>query len=237
MAIGRWFLNFGLIASLMLSHYACATSLRLVIPQFPPYTSEEKGIFSGIGINLIDRVMKDIGIDYQLRVTPNYARALGEVVRGQADGFFLASENEQRNEVAVFSEPLLINHWSWFFAPNKQLDPTSNSFKSTANVATIHGSNTHVWLTKQGYQSITKSNSGYMFPRLLLEKKRIDAVFLASVVFRKELEFYGYKSSDYVEVVEKSKPFGIYISKEYLKKYPDFMSKLNNAIIKIQKLD
>jgi ABC-type amino acid transport substrate-binding protein len=92
-------------------------------------------------------------------------------------------------------------------------------------------------LTRHNYNVTTKPNSAGTFPILLLEKKRIDAVFLTSVVFRNELTQQSYSVDDYVEVVEKSKPFGIYISKAYLIKYPDFMNKLNTAIIKIQDLN
>lgn len=237
MRTGRLLLGFIFIGSLLLSCLTNAAPLRFVIAQFPPYTSEDKGIYSGIGIDLVKQVMADINIDYQLSATPNYARALEQLSRGRADGLFLASENMQRNKIAVFSEPLLINKWSWFLAPDHSMSFASVAFKSTAKIATIHGSNTSKWLTDNNYKIITKANSGRLFPRLLLEKKRIDAVFLASIVFRKELQAAGYSSDDYVEIVEKSKPFGIYISKRYIEKHPDFMTKLNAAIIKLQQLN
>jgi len=226
-----------LASCLSISNVSNAALLRLVIPQFPPYTSELEGHFSGIGIELIKQVMHKAEVDYQLRSTPNYARALEEIIRGQADGFFLASENAQRNSVAVFSEPLLINRWSWFLSPGYKLSPSSASFKSSARVATIHGSNTNRWLIELNYNVTTKANSALTFPALLLEKKRIDAVFLASVVFRQTLKSQGYSVADYVEVVQKSKPFGIYISKAYLVKHPGFMKKLNSEIVKLQDLN
>jgi polar amino acid transport system substrate-binding protein len=237
MRTGRLLFGSIFIGSLLLSSLTHAAPLRFVIAQFPPYTSEDKGIYSGIGIDLVKQVMADINIEYQVSATPNYARALEQLTNGSADGLFLASENAQRNAVAVFSEPLLMNNWSWFLAPDHSMPFTSLAFKVTGKIATIHGSNTSKWLTDNNYKIITKANSGRLFPRLLLEKKRIDAVFLASIVFRKELQAAGYSSDDYVEIVEKSKPFGIYISKRYIEKYPDFMKKLNAAIIKLQQLN
>jgi len=228
----------GLLINLSLLSYASyAATLRLVAPQFPPYTSESEGIFSGIGIDLIKQVMQDINVEYELRSTPNYARALGELENGNADGFFLASENDQRNEVAQFSEPLLINHWSWFFRPDANYNTDSFAFKASARVASIHGSNTYKWLIERDYNVTTKANSTKNFTAMLLEKKRIDAVFLASIVFRKTLASNGYSADDYVEVFEKSKPFGIYISKAYLKEHPDFMARLNASILKVQSLN
>lgn len=226
-----------LISCLSISHFSNAAPLRLVIPQFPPYTSELDGHYSGIGIDLIKKVMQKVKVDYQLRPTPNYARALEELIRGQADGFFLASENLQRNSVAVFSEPLLINRWSWFLPPGYILDPSDARFKASAKIATIHGSNTNRWLIKHNFNITTKANSASTFATLLLEKKRIDAVFIASIVFRKTLTSQGYFAKDYVEVVQEARPFGIYISKAYLEKHPGFMDKLNSAIVKIQDLN
>jgi len=228
----------GLLLSLSLSSViACAAPLRLVAPQFPPYTSESDGSFSGIGVDLIKQVMQDIDIEYELRSTPNYARALGELKNGHADGFFLASENDQRNEIAQFSEPLLVNRWSWFFRPESSYNTDSFAFKASARIASIHGSNTYKWLVEHDYNVTTKANSTKHFAEMLLEKKRVDAVFLASVVFRKALVENGYANTDYLEVVEKSKPFGIYINKAYLEKHPGFMEKLNASILKIQNLN
>lgn len=234
--LDRLLVNIFIIGCMLFSQLSYAATLRLVIPQFPPYTSERDSVFAGIGIELIEQLMQDVDVDYQLRSTPNYARALEELRRDRADGFFLASENKQRNDIAVFSEPLLVNRWSWFFPLDSHFEVPSSEFKSTARIASIHGSNTAKWLVEHNYNVTTKSNSAQLFPIMLLEKKRIDAVFLASVVFRKELELHGYNSTDYVEVVEKSKPFGIYISKAYLADRPEFMKKLNASIIKIQNL-
>jgi len=233
----------GLLLSLLaitFSFLSCAghaEKLRLVVPQFPPYTSESDGVFFGVGIDLVKQVMEDINVDYQLRSTPNYARALEELIGGNADGFFLASEGEHRNRVAVFSEPLLINRWSWFFRADSKLNSFPDSFKSTAKIATLRGSNTYKWLNERDYNVTTNANSTKKFTEMLLERKRIDAVFLASLVFNKELKAHGYTKSDYVEVVEKSKPFGIYISKEYLQTHPGFMQRLNASIVKIQDLN
>lgn len=225
-----------LVSVPVINNTSYADDLRLVIPQFPPYTSEENNVFSGIGIDLIAVLMKDMGVNYTLRSTPNYARALGEIKRGQADGFFLASENEQRNQVAIFSKPLLINKWSWFFSSNSSYVTDSQHFKTNAKVATIHGSNTNKWLDNNHYNVVTKPSTTISLPTLLLDKNRIDAVFLSSIVFRSELESQGYSEADYIEVVDKFTPFGIYISKVYANKNPKFMSKLNIAILKIQDL-
>ena len=90
MKLAKILLSLLILSCLLISRISYAETLRLVIPQFPPYTSEAEGFFSGTGIDLIEQVMQEVGVDYQLRATPNYARALEEIIRGQADGFFFS---------------------------------------------------------------------------------------------------------------------------------------------------
>ncbi|MFO6424326.1 substrate-binding periplasmic protein [Motilimonas sp. KMU-193] len=219
----------------MLTSYVSAAPLRLAVPQFPPYTSFENGQFSGIGVELVSQAFTQLDQPYQLISVPNYARALAELRRGRIDGFFLASENEQRNRLAVFSEPLMVNRWLWFMRHDDLRDPASESFKQQAQVASLLGSNTSVWLFANDYKVLTKAVDIDELPPLLLTLKRIDAVFLAEKVFKQELLLQGFADADYRQVEQSSKPFGIYISKSYLAHRPDFMAKLNEAIKQVKK--
>ncbi len=215
---------------------AMAEPLRLAVPQFPPYTSMEKGQFSGVGVRLASQVLKSIDQPYQFISVPNYARALAELKRGRIDGFFLATESELRNQLAVFSAPLMLNRWLWFMRQDDLRDPRSANFKEQAQVASLLGSNTSVWLFANDYRVLTKAEDIHELPRLLLTVKRIDAVFLAEKVFRQELVKQGFLLEDYREVEQSSKPFGMYISKSYLAHHPDFMAKLNHAIEQVKEI-
>lgn len=114
-------------------------------------------------------------------------------------------------------------------------DPGSESFKQQAQVASLLGSNTSVWLFANDYKVLTKAVDIDELPPLLLTLKRIDAVFLAEKVFKQELLLQGFADADYRQVEQSSKPFGIYISKSYLAHRPDFMAKLNEAIKQVKK--
>lgn len=229
-------LSFRFFIGCLLLSVSCvmAAPLRLAVPQFPPYTSMDNGQFSGVGIELVDQVLKVLDQPYQYISVPNYARALAELRRGRIDGFFLASENEQRNLLAEFSEPLMINRWLWFMRPDDERDPRSESFKRQAQVASLLGSNTSVWLLKHNYQVMMKASTIKELPPLLLRLNRIDAVFLAEKVFKQELTLQGYTEKDYRVVEQISKPFGLYISKSYIAHHPDFMSQLNEAIKQVK---
>ena len=69
-----------------------------------------------------------------------------------------------------------------------------------------------------------------MLPQYLNED-RFDAIFLAETVFLQLLKDYQMDLNRYKQVVEVEKLFGIYIAKKYLKNQPEFMNKLNSAIL------
>lgn len=210
--------------------------MRLVFAEFAPYQYEQDGRPAGIGVKAVQRVLeRDLGFSLELRMVPNYGRALAEVSSGGADGFFLASQNLERDKVAVFSEPLMVNRWSWFFNVDAFLEPNSAQFLATARVATLLHTNTHRWLNEQGYRHIMPVMKSSLLPRLL-DQERIDAVFLAEVVFAQEAAATGFEVEDFTQVVAMAKPFGIYISNHYLEENKGFMTTLNEAIKRDKRL-
>ncbi|MGY5451582.1 hypothetical protein ACVFI8_11655 [Agarivorans sp. MS3-6] len=211
-----------------------AEPLRLVYPNFVPYTFASEQPLAG-GNFLIDKIMQELNVSYQSKMVPNYKRAFSDVENGMADGFFLASQNQQRDQVAVFSHPILFNNWSWFFRYDSYLDPDAEGFKSSAKVSSIEGTNTLRWLNKHYYRVIGKQKNVAKLAQLLFDLKRIDAAFLSADVFKTANVHTNIISGEYIEVVQRSAPFGIYISKNYLAKHPDFMLRLNLAISKVQK--
>ncbi len=213
---------------------AHAQPLRLVYPDYPPYTNNSDE-HQAVGNVLLDRIMQSMGQDYQARMVPNYKRALSEVEHGKADGLFLASQNNQRDHIAEFSKPLLYNNWSWFFRYDTYLDPYSDNFRGQAKVASIEGTNTHIWLLKNHYRVMGKQHSVQKLAQMLFDLKRIEAAFLSADVFKESSDHPNLVSGEYIEVVQSARPIGIYISKSYLAKHPDFMRRLNQAIAKVQK--
>ncbi|MEH6467386.1 MAG: hypothetical protein V7722_07110 [Porticoccus sp.] len=153
-----------------------------------------------------------------------------QVKDGENDGFFLASQNTERDKVAVFSNPVTTNRWSWFLSADSTLDPQDPASKTSIRVATHLNTNTHKWLKKNGYKKIQGVPDAESLPVFFLEFNRADTVFLAEMVFVSSANRAGILSNRYKQVVQIAKPFGIYISKSYLLKNPGFMESLNNAI-------
>jgi ABC-type amino acid transport substrate-binding protein len=66
----------------------------------------------------------------------------------------------------------------------------------------------------------------------MLEKKRIDAVFLSEGVFYDVAESQGYTKNDFISYLQIERPFGMYISKVYLAQHPETLNKINRSIKK-----
>ena len=209
--------------------------INFVVPSFKPYTYEKNGKIKGIGIQLIKKIMESANISYSVRIVPNYGRALTETKQGRADGFFLASKNSERDSVAIFSKPVTTNRWSWFLPSNSKLNPDSTDFKKSAKIGTQVNTNTHKWLKKNGYTITAKPSNINVLPEMVFQRSRADAVFLAEAVFIDTAEKNNLAPERYKQVVQIEKPFGIYISKNYLSNNPEVMKKINIAISDIIK--
>ncbi|KGJ88190.1 substrate-binding periplasmic protein [Colwellia psychrerythraea] len=202
-------------------------SISLVSPYFPPYTYEQKQEVIGIGPEFIKRIFANINIRYKITMVADYGAAVHVMKENLADGMFLASQNAERDAIAQFSQPLMINKWSWFILKDSEIDVRSEVFKSQAGIGTIKGTNTSKWLKQNAYSVIAQpTNAGVLIA--MLKSHRIDAAFVADAVFEHELDVK--ELSKFTKVVEVKKPFGIYISHYYLKKHPDLLEQINSSI-------
>lgn len=211
-------------------------TLRLVMPSFKPYTYLENGELKGIGVELISRVMQSIEQPFTLALAPNYGRALSDVQHNEADGFFLASQNKERDAIGIFSSPLTVNRWCWFFSKESTLSSKDADFKTDMKIGTFLHTNTHKWLVNQNYEKVKTVTKVELLPTMLL-RNRVQSVFLAETVFQDSVGKSELSLLQFRQEVEIAKPFGIYISKNYLKKHPNFMDKLNGAIARLNNVD
>jgi ABC-type amino acid transport substrate-binding protein len=224
---------FGLIAVLSNAQEIenSSVELKLVVPEFPPYTYLEQHKAVGIGIDLVEPVLKNVQLNASIKVVKDYALALFLVKNGQADGFFLASQNPQRDEVAVFSEPLLNNRWCWYISPENQYMPDHPAFKHHAKIAAIRNTNTQHWLLQQGYKVIGKPTTPQSLYKMMLAK-RVNAIFIAEVVFENTLPP---ELTQWKKIVAVEKPFGIYLSKSFVQQHPAVLLNINAEIKKMAK--
>ncbi len=206
--------------------------ITVLVPNFPPYTEKKHQQISGIGIDLANQVFNKTGIKVRYRILPNYAKVVQQITQGQGDAFLLASQNDERDSIAVFTEPLLINRWCWYVLRTDTISPDDSDFKDRATVSTHFNANTHKWLLKNNYFVDPVMDTGKL-PHMLL-RGRIDAVFIAELVFDEAIKQALITPQTFKKYVEIEKPFGIYLSKKYLAKYPDTLKRVNKAINALQ---
>jgi len=202
--------------------------MHFIVPVFPPYTQlDSDGLPSGIGTDAVKQVLNSMGVRYTITISSNHGRALQEVRKQHSDGFFMASQNWERDAYAEFSEPLMFNRWVWVVL-QENIDnfiPNNPKFKNNATVASLVNTNTHRWLKVSGYPSIYAATSVDELKEKL-DSGTVAAILIAEMTFLDTVN----EVIDYGIVLEQEKEFGIYISKHFLSKNPGFMPKLNDAI-------
>ncbi|NTS77921.1 transporter substrate-binding domain-containing protein [Catenovulum sp. SM1970] len=203
--------------------------LRLEMPDFPPYSYSEGGQLKGIAFEKVSAILNHAKIKHEIQFTANYGRAVHNVKNGLSDGFFLASQNSERDKIAVFSSPVMINKWSWFNRKVYSYDFASESFKQRGNVGSYLNANTHKWLIKQGYRNIIGASTIESLTELLIHD-RIDSVLVAEYVFKQSAKKLNVPMSAFKETVSQEKPFGIYLAKKKIADQNDLMIRINKAI-------
>lgn len=128
-----------------------AQQIRFDVPEYPPFTGTVDGKPGGIAIEPVANVMKEVGLEMSVTVVANYTRCISDIQQGRSDGFFLASENKERDAVAVLSSKIMINNWLWAYPSSSSIDPAASDFKSKTRAGALNGSNPLTWLRDNGF--------------------------------------------------------------------------------------
>ncbi len=209
-------------------------SLRFLMPDYPPYTYQDNGRNQGIGYEAVAAIMADLQQPFSVQLVPHFGRAIVDLQQDTIDGFFLATESAERNQIAQFSEPVLRIQWSWVWLKQRtDLLPGSASFKHKAQVSAQTNSNAFHWLKEHNYQVMagTTDIRGLLN---LLKFKRVDAILLPELTVKTLMAEQAMDTALFSFQQELNLPFAIYINKTHLKKNPQFMPQLNAAIRRYQ---
>lgn len=223
--------NYLLSALILITSFQVSAFDELIfaVPNFPPYALQENDVISGIGVEKVSSVLDSLGVSYKFILVANHGVALDKLRQGQVDGFFLATQNSQRDVYGTISNAVVQNDWAWFYLSDSPITPNSADFKQQAKIGTRMNTNTYIWLKDNGYQVATIPNEASTLIKML-RRKRIDAVFLASNVFWYALQKHANGGDGIAQKVQSSNPFGVYFSNAYLAKNPEFLSKFNATI-------
>lgn len=209
---------------------AAAGTVRLATHDLPPYGSYQRNgtqKFSGLAVDVVDCIMKRISRPYQLLVVP-WARAQRLVQTGEADGFFAASQNLERDAYAVRSQPIAPQEWRWYLLASNMADPLSAEFRQTSSVGSFVGANMLDWLRQNGYKV---EASPPTTERLLqmLQLGRVDAILANNLVMDKLLREHKLETA-VRSVLQESKPLSVYFSKPFLAGSPGFLEAFNAQV-------
>tara|TARA_R110002126_G_scaffold8953_14_gene41187 strand:- start:4040 stop:4807 length:768 start_codon:yes stop_codon:yes gene_type:complete len=217
---------------LLAGNEVLAQTLRVAVPDYPPYTYVQNKQITGEGFQAFDSIMTQLDVNYRAEAVPHFGRAIIDMENNQVDAMLLATESPERNQLAEYSEPLFFTDWAWVWLTKRNdIQPDSNEFKDVAIVSAQKNSNIYRWLALQNYQ-ITPGTSDIRDLLNLLDRGRVDAIMLpaltaTTLINKNQRDSAKYNIHKHIQL-----PYGIYVSKAYLANNPDFMLKLNQAIKK-----
>jgi len=232
----RKLMKYALVTGMVLfscgSFHLLAQTLRVAVPDYPPYTYVLNKQIAGEGYEAFDKIMSELGIEYRAEAVPNFGRSLIDLENNLVDALLLATESPERSALAEYSEPLFFTDWAWvWLAERDEIKPYSEQFKQTTTVSAQMNSNIYRWLAMQQYQ-ITPGTNDIRGLFNLLDHGRVDAIMLPALTARTLLAENDRNKSQYKIHKHVQLPYGIYVSKAYLAKNPGFMASLNRAIDK-----
>lgn len=202
--------------------------LVLAVPVFPPYTYlDQQQQLTGSGTTKVKQLLGSMGLEYQFRVVANHGVAANLMEKGLIDGFFLATQNEARDQLGVMSSAVMYNNWAWFYMHDSPLLPVSPHFRTQAKIGTRLNTNTYQWLLDNDYLIAAKTSDASTLI-VMLTNRRLDAVFLSAAVFWHALTEAGIERSLVHHTTQSSQPFSCYFSKAYLARNPGFLEQFNH---------
>lgn len=202
-------------------------TLTLGIPNFKPYTYSQNGKIQGSAVRQVEFILKQLPVKYHLKQYQTYTQLIKALKTNQIQGFFLATQNPERDIHAEFSKPIDFNNWAWFSKEGTNNAYEDSEFKISATIGTVEYTNTYRWLVRHGYHALGVKT--HEIPTLLLSNK-IQAAFLAEKVFENTCKEQAISRKKFSKTIAQKRPFSIYISKRYLHRNPDFMLQLNQKI-------
>lgn len=205
-----------------------AAPVRLTTHDLPPYGYFENGQLTGTAVHVVSCVMDRVKRPFQIDVLP-WKRAQALVQVGQADGFFAASRNPQRDGYARISITIAEQNWTWFLLKENPHDPDKPDFQDKAVVSSFLGANMQKWLRENGYNLDHSPPSDSRLLLRMLLGGRLDAALANDQVMHALVKKRGV-GERIREVLNRSKPLGIYFSKAFLAVNPGFLARFNAEV-------
>lgn len=200
----------------------------LTTHELPPYSFSGDPRTGGIAVDAVRCALKALQVDAEIRFEP-WARAQSSARAGQADGFFAASRSPDRDAWAMLSVSIAPQQWRWYLLKNSPLDPQDPKFRETATVSSYVGANMQDWLKENHYRlGSAPINTEHLL--LMLVAGRLDAVLANHLVMDKLLVKHD-RGREVRSVLQLDKPLGVYFTKDFTARWPDFIEAFNRAAV------
>jgi len=207
-------------------------SIKFATAIIPPYQFlHNGGALKGSSVRIVECVMTLLEQPFDINVFP-WVRAQKLVEKGEFDAFFVASENDVRNQYAKLSDPLFDSSWIWFFPKTSTLDSSTDEFVRNASVGGVFGTNMHSWLKKDFEHVVAKKEADELFELLAVD--RLDVMLLTKPMFKDSIKRLGLNESDFKSVVAKKRPLGVYFGDQFLERNPELLTRFNQSIKRCQ---
>ncbi|STR44710.1 amino acid ABC transporter substrate-binding protein (PAAT family) [Iodobacter fluviatilis] len=204
---------------------AQAMPVRLLTQQQPPYSNQQAdGRQSGLALETVRCVMNKLQRPVEIKFLP-WKRAQNLVELGEADGFFSASQNSERDRFATLSQAIAPQQWRWYFRTESSAKPLSEEFRLSATVGAYFGSNMLTWLKASGYRIYATPPAHDQLLKMLLAG-RVAAVLASDLAMNEAIhaEHAEYKIRS---ELQEDKPLGVYFGHRFLKEEPEFLTRFN----------
>lgn len=161
------------------------------------------------------------------RVVPMpWRRAHQEVHTQNIDAFFTAVLLGDAEPGGVYSAPLVLENWYWFWRADT---PESESWKDKHKLGVILGSPQAVWLKRENYSTPMAANN---LPQLLklLFSKRIDVILADKEHFEKAAAELDVVTDSFNFRFFRYAPLGVFFGEHFTNSQPGFIEKFNHHI-------
>lgn len=210
-----------------------AEEITLTTHNLCPYGCyDANGNFDGHAVRVVRYALKKMGVGLNLVVVP-WKRAQNMVYFGEADGFFAASNNAERDKRGVMSATIAEQTWTWYLLKDNPLDPGLPNFKKKARVTSFVGANMLTWLKENSYNVVSPPPTTDCLADMLLAG-RFDAMLgndqVMKAIMQDQCSQELIRSHKLME-----KPLGVVFSNQFVADHPGFVEKFNQAVKEYRK--
>lgn len=225
-------LSIGLLAS---GTYVRADDIVLTLGskfEWAPYHLDTGDGADGLAVRAAACIFARMNQPFMIQKMP-WSRAQLMTKNGGLDGFFAASQNEERDAYATLSDRFLPQSRRLYVLSGKtELPPEGLTLAYAASsfrVAARHQSNALKTAEEMGFQIVLKPQSSEELLSLLLVG-RVEAVVENELVFIAELQKAKMKEAAVKSLILGEKNMGVYFGHRFLRKNPAFLERFNAQV-------